>query len=242
HKLLLEEADKRGITAYHQDQRNQLYAQLTSAAGAKELKAVTGQYDIEADKVAKLAEERLIIDELSQLVVTNMSYITEDELKKHYASKNIDRNPTGVAHVLHIFTTDNDMAQAAAKELAGGIIFSEVARKYSEGPERSNGGDLGYINEADFPEFFSDAFKLKAGETSDVVRSDYGFHIFKVMQYANAERTAYENVKQELYAELYTKKRQEMIREFVNALLNNANIQYLDAFTLDELFPNKGQR
>ena len=242
HKLLLEEAEKRGISAYHDKQANPLYSQWTTEEGAKELKAVTGQYDMDANKVAQLAEERLIIDELSQLVVTNMNPITEDELKRYYESKAIEKNPVGIAHILHIFTTEQAKAQEAAKELSSGITFSEVARKYSEGPEKTAGGDLGFIKESDYPEFFSDAFKLKEGEVSAVIQSDYGYHIFKMVQYANAARTSYENVKQQLLAELYVQKRQEMIREFINALHSNADIQYLNDFTLDELFPKRVER
>ena len=242
HRLLFEEADKRGITDYYNNQTNQLYNQLTTEQGAKELKAVTGQYDIDAAKMARLSNERLVIDELNHLIVTNMGYITEDEIKKYYESKVLERNPVGVAHILQIFTTDPSKAQTAAKELASGIIFSEVARKYSEAPEKDNGGDLGFIVESAYPEFFKEAFKLKEGEISPVIQSEYGYHIFKMVQYANAGHYSYDKLKQQLFNELYVIKRQEMVREFVNALRSNADIQYLNDFTLDELFPGKVQR
>lgn len=241
HKLMLEEAGKRGITARY-DSQPALFAQLTTDDGAKELKAITGRYDIDAEKVAKLAGERLVVDELYQLIAKNMGYITEDELKKYYNTKMVNSSPAGIAHILHIFTTDYESAQAAAQELASGIIFSEVARKYSEGPEKAQGGDLGYIKETEFPEFFAKAFTLKEGEVSEVVHSEYGYHIFKMVQYAKPSRDSFSNMQQSLLAELYVIKRQETIQEFINALNNNADIQYLNDFTLAELFPNAVQR
>ncbi len=241
HKLLLQEAERRGIAA-DKDKLNQLFLQLGSSEGSKELKAITGHYYIDSDKVAKIAEERLIVDELFRELVDTTSYVSEAELKKYYDSKNFSRVPTGEAHILHIFTTDNATAQLAAKELASGILFPEVARKYSEGPEKNNGGDLGFVKESDYPEFFSTAFRLKEGEVSGIVKSDYGYHIFKMVQYAKASRNSYDNVKTKLLAELYTQKRQEIIREYVNALHSNADIQYLSNFTLDELFPAEERR
>jgi parvulin-like peptidyl-prolyl isomerase len=239
HKLMLAEAEKREIVAEHDEQDNQLYTQLASKTGAQELKALTGHYDIDAAKVARLAEERLIIDELCQQIIANMDNITDEELRKYYQTKLAASDQTGVAHISHIFITDEAQAQSAMQELQEGIIFSEVARKYAEGPEKQAGGDLGFIKESDYPEFFADAFKLKNGETSGIVKSDYGYHIFRMTQRADASRIAFDNVKQELHDELYIERRQEMIREFVNALLNNADIKYLNNFTLAELFPQK---
>jgi parvulin-like peptidyl-prolyl isomerase len=209
---------------------------LSTRQGAQELKAITGRYYINAMQVARLAEEQLIVNELFSTLI-GKGYITEGELRRFYESKELPQNIVGEAHIMHIFTRDNATAQKAAQELAGGIIFSEVARKYSEGTERSIGGDLGYIKESEFPEFFSVAFTLKEGEVSHVIQTEYGYHIFKMVNYATARRNSYNNLKPALLAELYTVKRQENIRELLNALHNNANIQYLSNFTLADLFP-----
>lgn len=242
HRLLVAEAKRRGISIENDGSFKELLAELNTGEGAKELKAVTGHYEIDSAKVAILTEERLMVDELLKTLVISTSYVTEDELKKYYELKKQEINPVKEAHIMHIFTTDPAKAQLAAQELAGGIQFSEVARKYSEGPEKNRGGDLGFIKEEEFPELFADAFKLKEGETSAVIQSDYGYHIFKMVQYAKASRNSYESTKQYLLAELYIEKRQELIREFVNALYSNVDIQYLNDFTLDELFPKTVER
>ncbi len=236
HRLLVQEAKRRGIKP-DKDKVNQLYMQMTTTEGAKELKAVTGHYNIDSDKIAALVEERLMISELFRDVVNSTANVTEHELRNYYESSNIPKVNTGEAHILHIFTTNNATAQAAAKELADGILFQEVARKYSEGPEKNQGGDLGYVKDTNLPEFFNAAFKLKEGEISQVIVSDYGFHIFKMVQYAKAARNSYENMKKTLLADLYLQRRQEVVREFINALHANADIQYLNNFTLAELIP-----
>jgi parvulin-like peptidyl-prolyl isomerase len=235
HRLLLGEAEKRGISA-DQDQLDQLYLLLDNPDASKELKAITGHYNVDARKVARLIEERMIINKLLSNVVVS-TVVSDSELKKFYDSRGYLRRPTtGRAHILHIFTTDNETAKKAAKELASGIHFEEVARKYSEGPERATGGDLGIVVEAEFPEFFSSAFRLKEGETSPIITSDYGYHIFKMVQFMKASGNSFENLKLQLLTELYMQKRQAAITDFIGALQNNAEIKYLNNFTLSELY------
>jgi parvulin-like peptidyl-prolyl isomerase len=235
HKLLLIEAERRGITA-DQDQLDQLYLLLDNPDAAKELKAITGHYNVDSRKVAQLMSERMIINNLLTNVVVS-TVVSDSELKRFYDTRGYGRSPTtGRAHILHIFTTDNETARKAARELASGIHFEEVARKYSEGPEQATGGDLGIVVESEFPEFFSPAFRLKEGETSAVIPSDYGYHIFKMVQFVKASNNSFENIKLRLLTDLYMQKRQAAVTDFIGALQNNAEIKYLSNFTLSERY------
>ncbi|GAB7140356.1 hypothetical protein RsTz2092_03040 [Deferribacterales bacterium RsTz2092] len=234
HKLLLEEAERRGITTRHDDHQNKLSQQLLTAQGAKELRAITGRYDINANELAKLAEERLIVDELVRNITLNIGNITEEELRKLYESKTKGVPVGNVARIRHIFTTDKIKAQKVIEELGAGITFSEVARKYSDGAEKTDGGDLGFIRESNYPEFFVAAFKLSPGAVSRIVESEYGYHIFRMDERADVTRTSFANMKPLLIAELYTVKRQSMMEDFINALRSKADIRYLDDFNFNE--------
>ncbi|MDR0454284.1 MAG: peptidylprolyl isomerase [Deferribacteraceae bacterium] len=242
HKLLFQEAEYRKINA-DSDMLNRFLAQLRSTNGSKELKALTGHYYINSQKVAKISEERMVVDKMLRQLADSSSYVLEGELRQYYDAK---KKPTPSvekeAHILHIFVKDNVSAHLAAKELAGGILFTEVARKYSEGPEKNNGGDLGFVKESSYPEFFSEAFRLKEGDVSEIITSEYGFHIFKMLEYAHDDRYSYDSIKTKILAELYTQKKQEIITEYVNVLYSNADIQYLNNFTLYELFPAEERR
>ena len=74
--------------------------------------------------------------------------------------------------------------EAEAKEIKSlldkGSDFCQLAKDRSKGPNADKGGDLGIINKGDLmPELDSTLMKLKVGETSDIVKTKMGFHIFK---------------------------------------------------------------
>ncbi|MDR2105366.1 MAG: hypothetical protein LBP51_06400, partial [Deferribacteraceae bacterium] len=110
HRLLLSEAEKRGVTA-DREQLEQLYLLFDSPSAAKELRAITGRYNVDARKIAQLISERMVINKLlSEVVVSTV--VSDQELKRFYDAKSYLRTPTtGKAHILHIFTTDNETAQ-----------------------------------------------------------------------------------------------------------------------------------
>ncbi len=69
----------------------------------------------------------------------------------------------------------------ALKLARDGQDFAELAAEYSEGPTKSKGGDLGTFRRQDMVKPFSDkAFSMQAGEISEPVRTDFGWHIIKV--------------------------------------------------------------
>lgn len=73
-------------------------------------------------------------------------------------------------------------AQGILKQLQGGANFAELAKKYSDDPgSKEQGGELGFVQHgATVPEFDRTAFSLKAGQLSEVIRTQFGFHILQV--------------------------------------------------------------
>ncbi|MGE5351130.1 MAG: peptidylprolyl isomerase [Acidobacteriota bacterium] len=95
------------------------------------------------------------------------------------------------SHILISFRSDSgkvDTAAALAKiqdiknQLLKGADFAELAKKYSQDPgSKENGGDLGFFERRmTVKEFDEAAFNLKKGQISDIVKTDYGFHIIKL--------------------------------------------------------------
>jgi peptidyl-prolyl cis-trans isomerase D len=95
-------------------------------------------------------------------------------------------------------------AQDLLKQLKAGADFSELAKKNSDDSSNApKGGDLGwFVRGAMVPEFDKAAFALKQGDLSDIVNTEFGYHIIKIDEKENARVKPFEEVKADLAAEV----------------------------------------
>lgn len=116
--------------------------------------------------------------------------------------------------------------RAIKKQIAKGEDFAEVAQQKSEGPSAKKGGDLGYFGRGQMvPEFEKVAFSLSVGGVSDVVETEFGYHLIKVEEKKAPKRLKYEEIKLELAAYIYQKKGQNRYDRFIEGLKERAEIK-----------------
>ncbi|NOY53935.1 MAG: hypothetical protein GXP58_10025 [Deltaproteobacteria bacterium] len=157
-------------------------------------KALAKQKMTEADlrgKVEKSIRIKTLLDEKIRKGIT----VSDDEVKAFY-EKNKDKmkEPESVraSHILiRVAKNAPKKEEAAARKKIDALLarvkkgedFNTLARENSEDPSaKMNGGDLGYFTHGQMvPEFDQAAFSLKVGQTSDVIRTFFGFHIIKCM-------------------------------------------------------------
>lgn len=157
--------------------------------------------------------------------------IPEDVLKKQYQDSIQQYAVPNQVHVQHILfktvgQTDAEVAETkkkaedVLKQARKGVKFDELAKKYSEDPgSKDKGGELGWIRQGQtVPEFEKEAFSLAPGQISDLVKTQYGFHIIKVLEKQTAHTKPFDEVKDALRAQ---------------AVLNQAEKQATD--TVDQL-------
>ncbi len=129
-------------------------------------------------------------------VIDDTLQVAEEEVQAYYAANPqfFDTTRVRVSHVLLTSqpgepAARRDSIRARAAELhgdlKGGADFASTARAQSDCPSSANGGDLGYANrnrQSWVAPFHAAAFALKEGEISDVVETQFGYHILKVTE------------------------------------------------------------
>jgi peptidyl-prolyl cis-trans isomerase D len=127
--------------------------------------------------------------------------LSEDEIRDYYES-NLDEfdipKTVEARHILikadqNVKAEQDESARKKAEEIfklaKEGQDFAELARKYSEGPTKAKGGYLGTFRREEMVKPFSDrAFSMNAGDISEPVRTNFGWHIIKVEK-VNPEKT-----------------------------------------------------
>src|SRR6266478_1171018 len=127
--------------------------------------------------------------------------ITDDQLKLQYQANIQQYQVPNRVHVEHIlFMTVRKKAEDVLRQARKGAKFEDLAKKYSEDPgTKDKGGDLGWIvQKQTVPEFEKTAFSLSPGQISDLVHTQYGFHIIKVLEKETAHTKSFEEVRESL--------------------------------------------
>lgn len=106
--------------------------------------------------------------------------LSEDKLKVRYEATAKSGGEDEV-HARHILVATKKDADAVVAALEKGADFIELAKRKSTGPSGSKGGDLGFFKKSAMVPAFADvAFSLKAGEVSEPVKTQFGWHVIKL--------------------------------------------------------------
>ncbi|RPK12423.1 peptidylprolyl isomerase [Priestia endophytica] len=148
--------------------------------------------------------------------------VSDKELKEAYKAKKPELKAS------HILVKDEKTAQEVEKRLKDGEDFAKLAKEYSQDGSAQSGGDLGYFKSGQMvAEFEEAAQKLKVGEISDPVKTQYGYHIIKLTD--KKEVPSFDKMKDELEQEVKLSKIDENDMEnAVNKILKEENVEVKD--------------
>jgi peptidyl-prolyl cis-trans isomerase C len=139
------------------------------------------------------------------------------------------------SHILIKVPKDADAAKKAAaldkikslkQRIDKGEKFAALAMEYSEGPSKTKGGDLGFFTRDQMVKPFADAaFALKPGQVSDVVTTDFGYHLIRVTDRKPAHTMAFNEVKDAISKRLYEEQEGKEIGAYLKKLKEHADIK-----------------
>jgi len=177
-----------------------------------------------ADRLEDL-RKRLIVETYLKKKVEQEAQLSDAELKKFY-DENKEKFKTGEqVKASHILVKTEKEAQDLLAQLKGGAVFEDLAKKYSTDSSASKGGDLGWFSRgAMVPEFDKAVFSLKEGETSGIVKTQFGYHIIKLTGKRPAGIRAFDEVKEQIKTNLLPGKQQEIFQKMKDELKKNAKV------------------
>jgi peptidyl-prolyl cis-trans isomerase C len=113
------------------------------------------------------------------------------------------------------------------RQLKGGTEFSDLAKKYSDDPgSKDRGGDLGYFSHGDMVDAFEKAaFALNVGQTSDIVSTDFGYHLIRIDEKKAASKFSYDDVKDDLKEYLFQQRAAKKFETYIKDLRSKADIK-----------------
>lgn len=174
--------------------------------------------------------------------------VTDAEIKNFYDDHPEDFEQPEMVHVRHILlmTVDpstrqplsDDQQKAKRKQIddilkraKAGEDFAKLATQYSEDPgSKDNGGELPAFPRGQMvPEFEAAAFTLNTNQISDVVTTQYGYHIIQLLDKTPAKKLDYDKVADNIKKELTQEKTVKLAPAYLDNLKKEANVEITDA-------------
>jgi len=205
----------------------------------EDFKALTEAYGRSFEQVTHQTQKTLAYQKLLESKFAGKTVVTEDDARKYYTENPKKFETPEQVRASHILikldtsdpNTDPNQALAKArnllKQIKSGADFAELARSNSDGPSAAKGGDLNFFARGRMvPAFEKAAFALKVGQVSDIVQTQFGYHIIKVTDRKAASVKSFEQVKDDILNGLKQNKQIELANEYIKSLKAQANIVY----------------
>ena len=151
---------------------------------------------------------------------------TEEEMRKVYDDAVKQMSAEEEVRARHILVETEDEAKAIVEQLKGGADFATLAKEKSKDPgSAAKGGDLDFMGKSELvPEFAEVAFKMFPGQTSNPVKTQFGWHIIKLEEKRNRQTAPFEQLKDQIQAFVMRKAQTELVVE----LRKSAKVERLD--------------
>lgn len=184
-------------------------------------------------------KRQLLMQEVISREVGGRIMLTRADARKYFdAHKKEFYSPPGVhlAEIL-ISTTKYSPAEAekraqkALNEINSGARFSDVAKELSDAPSAKDGGDVGFFKQGVIsPEIAKDIANLDAGDVSKIIKTQYGYIIYKVLEKRVGKNPTFDQMSDQVMQYLYSKKVNENLRPFLTTLRQQSSIRLAPGF------------
>ena len=206
----------------------------------KEFTKAIKDLEMEEKDLREYTRRDLLISRFVETTFVPNALVSESEIRDFYDKSQDKFKRAETVKASHILIgVDNsasaddrkkarEKAEKLRKELSGGADFAVLAKGNSTCPSSQQGGDLGFFGKGQMvPEFEKTAFALKPGEISDVVETQFGYHIIKLTEKKPASTTGYNEIKAKIEEFLKGQKVNDAIQKYVADARKTAKIEIL---------------
>ncbi len=170
----------------------------------------------------------LVIRKLVQLSVDSRVSVTPEAVEAYYAEHASEFEQKEQVRARQIVVATEDEAKRLRDQLVAArpaSSFEELASNHSLSPDRAQGGDLGFFARAELPEEFDVVFDLAPGQISRVVKSAYGYHIFKLIEKRPKKRLTLVEAGEAIRTRLLQQQRERRFAEWLAGLRQKAQVK-----------------
>ena len=238
-KLIDQEVKKAGVKVTSKEIEGTIEeVKRSNAATQEELEKALAKDGVTLEEFKKQIEKRLQRTKLVNMAVKVEPNVKERELRDFY-QKNIDQYRTQETNRPgHIFflvpkgATSEEVqeirtrCQKVLERITGGEDFGEMALLYSRDISAKDRGDLGYFKRGELvPALEKEALRLKIGEVSGIIRTDFGFHILKLLDRKGGKPPPFEEIKEKVQADYYEREFDKAFKQFITTLREKSVIE-----------------
>jgi len=238
--LFLNAANKEGFEASQEEideKMGEIAASLPEGAKLEEFAAQAG---VDLNRIKNQISEDIKIRQLFDKVTAGIEKPAEAEVKTYYDEHPDEFKQDASVTASHIlFSTQGETDEAklaatlkAAEELQtelnkeDGESFEDMATAHSDCPSKAEGGSLGEFSRGQMvPEFEEAAFTQEVGKVGAPVKTQFGYHLIKVVERKDAKELPFAEVKEQLATNLFEQKKSEKVESYLEELRASAKIE-----------------
>jgi parvulin-like peptidyl-prolyl isomerase len=223
-KILVQEARRLGIKV-SPEELNQAIFEIKMDYPGEGFGEKLGLKGITLEGWKARLEEKLLAEKVIRSAFHSQEKIDEREALQYYENHRSSFQIGQKVRARQIVVADGEEAIQILKRLKKGENFEKLAKEKSLGPEKVQGGDLGYFSQGEKPTEFDSVFTMEVGAISEVIKSPYGYHIFKLEEKTQPRQIPFEEAKLEILLELGRKKGEENYQKWLKDLKGKAKVR-----------------
>ncbi len=223
-KILVQEARRLGIKI-SQEELNQAISEIKMDYPGEGFGEKLGLKGTTLDEWKSRLEEKLLAEKIIRGAFHPPEKIDEKEALQYYEEHRSSFQIALKVKARQIVVADGEEAIQILKRLKKGENFEKLAKEKSLGPEKIQGGDLGYFSQGEKPTEFDSVFTMEVGAISEVIKSPYGYHIFKLEEKTQPRPIPFDEAKSEILQELGRKKGEENYQKWLKDLKGKAKVR-----------------